>query len=92
MLPRPLDEPILSLMRVHFLQGLDEVLAHGEGGLNLAETWDALFHTLEALPLASDDVGLARRRLESIRRYLAAGEHGAASFEARLLRSLLARE
>jgi hypothetical protein len=89
MVPRAFDEPILSLMRVHFLDGLTEALAQGERGLVLAQSWDALNNTLAALPLSTHDFGLARHRLDSIRRYLAEGEHGAATFEARMLRRLV---
>lgn len=39
----------------------------------------------EALPLASDEFALACRRLENARRYLSAGERGAARYELQLL-------
>ena len=47
---------------------------------------------LEALPLATEEAAVMRNRLANARSYLEAGEHGAASYELRLLACSLANK
>ena len=55
------------------------------------EDWVYLRYILDATPLHSDEYMVMVNRLGNVRRYLAAGEHGAAIYELRLFRAVIAR-
>ena len=57
------------------------------------QAFDEARLVLESLPLTTEEFATAINRLENARRYLQAGEHGAASSELRLMvRSLTSME
>jgi len=85
MAPPALDGSIVCRLCLQVLSCLTEVLDQGQRGFLLTEDWDRLHNALEALPLDTEQMSLARQRLANIRRYLADGEHGAALYETRLL-------
>jgi len=60
-----------------------------EHRLHLGEFIDRVEELLEGLPLATSDYDLARSRIRNARRYLVAGEPGAAGYEIHLLIGLV---
>jgi hypothetical protein len=47
--------------------------------------WNALEALLESLPLPTAQFGLAMKRLNNVKDYVAAGEFGAARFELKIM-------
>jgi hypothetical protein len=80
---------ITECVRALLCEGLGELLGRPAGHPTSAACWEPLRLLLEALPLDSTEFGLAVNRLANARRYLEAGEDGAARYELRLLRRSL---
>jgi hypothetical protein len=82
-MPRPLDA--VPDRRLAAARRLEDLLALVRAGATCDSDFRTARSLLDALPLASADFALAAARLENARRYVAAGEPGAAAFELRLL-------
>ena len=68
------------------LRCLTAQVAHGH---EASFAFEEFFAMLAALPLSSDEFGLAGNRLNNARRYLQSAERGAAGYELRLLERTL---
>jgi hypothetical protein len=77
-------------IRVSLCQTLEGLLEQIAGDSALVVGFEDVRQLLEALPMASEEFGLAINRLANARHYLQSGEHGAARYELRLLRRTLA--
>jgi hypothetical protein len=67
----------------------DRLAAPASRGRDSAAGLELIRRLIEALPLTTEEFGLAVNRLASARRYLSSGEGGAARYELRLLRRSL---
>jgi hypothetical protein len=82
---------IFEALHVLLQQARDRLLESDTNEAGLLASLERLRRLLEALPLATDEFGLAVNRLENARRYLLSGEYGAGCFELRLLLQSLER-
>jgi hypothetical protein len=87
----PLFHVNLAEIYAHAVASLDRLIAQVASHAPSAADFDGVRAALEALPLNTEEAGAARNRLDNVRRYLEAGEHGAARYELRLLARGLAR-
>jgi hypothetical protein len=84
--PHPIIDQCCRRMESAVANLLGEALAEA----TWSESYDDALHLLESVPLDSEDFALARHRLQNAFDYCLDGEFGAACFELRQLRSLLA--
>ena len=90
--PSPTIEDI-CLQAVQHVEDLMAQIARGSNPLNDSGfAFDETQMLLEALPLNTDEFGLAANRLRNASRYLRSQELGAAGYELRLLVRSLTRE
>lgn len=69
---------------------VDLLIAKAMAGELWPEAYERAVDVLEAIPLPTGDFRLAARRLRNALSYASENEHGAAAFELRMLRGLLA--
>jgi hypothetical protein len=81
--------PVTESLSVVLRRALDGLLEQVFPGGRSDTGFEEVRRLLEAVPLASGEFGVAVNRLENARRYLHAGEHGAARYELCLLRRSL---
>jgi len=81
--------PITASLRVVLCEGLDNLSELTFGHEPRAANFEELRLLLEALPLDTEEFGLAVNRLANAWQYVESGEYGAAGYELRLLRRSL---